>query len=171
LKRDGRLNGHRRKVKKPVKRRKKKTSDPAKRNIRQLAKEIGQSRQTLYTWEKEGCPLDQGAEAVKEWRNKHKSNGHDASEHTLLLQVRARKLAAEAEAQESDNLRRKGQMYSRDQVELNAVEMTSMIRNRLESVPNEIVQELPIDIRPTVLELLENRVYLILTEMSQWRLA
>jgi len=156
--------------KKGPKLRPKKDKQPAVRNIRKLALDLGTSRQTLYTWQKEGCPLDQGLEAVKEWRNKHKTNGEEATHYARLQAAKERKLLAEALAKETENLRRAGQYYRAEDVELAAIELTSIIRNRLEAAPNEIVQELPVEVRQTILELLQNKVHLILTEMSSWRL-
>lgn len=167
-----------------------KKADELRRTLRQLDRIVGQttvdsiaadlgvSRQTVQEWFRRGCPRD-SAEAVKEWRDKNiqaRKGGPQAGE-VAGGSLQERKTLAEI-AKIDEEVRRKrlqndeleGELVYREAVELDAAEMTGMIRARLESIPQELESEWPAEFRALITERLQDRVRLILTEMSHWKL-
>jgi phage terminase Nu1 subunit (DNA packaging protein) len=138
------------------------------RNIARLAMEIGVSRQTLYTWGNEGCPLDDGVDAIREWRTEHHPPPRAIADQAKL--ARARLADAQAYAQEQKNLERDGQLLDAEDANLAVSELCNLIRARLEAIPNDLQTEWPPEVRQQVTERLSDKIHLILTEMSQWRL-
>lgn len=53
-----------------------------------LAAEIGVSRQSLYDWHREGCPIHAGVEAIRRWHrnNKRLTHGNREMRRSKLLE-------------------------------------------------------------------------------------
>jgi phage terminase Nu1 subunit (DNA packaging protein) len=85
-------------------------------------------------------------------------------------QARIRKLNAEAEARELKNAQLRGELYEAAEVERQVAELTSRIRLRLESIPGELQTEWPAELQAVVTQRMSDKLHLILTEMSHWRL-
>ncbi len=138
------------------------------RNVARLAMELAVSRQTLYTWEKEGCPLVEGVEAVREWRSIHKS--HESS--TLKQQqemARLRKWEADARAIELDNMEREGMLVPRDEVVAEFAEILIHAKALIESMVDEVCKEVPQMLRVTVRTIVREAVDRFFRKLSQWR--
>ncbi len=155
---------------KPTGQRKRKPAKPPRLNIVQLSKDTGLSRPTLYKWKAEGCPLEQGAEAILAWRDQNHPEPEKSQHYDRLLLARARKEEARALAEEQDNLRRTGKTMLVETAERYLASLANVVRTRIESWPEKAIEEVPIEQRPAVLESLNNQVYLLLTELSQCQL-
>src|SRR4051812_4925756 len=86
-------------------------------------------------------------------------------------QARIRKLNAEAEAKELKNAQSRGELYPAEDVERDVAELTSLIRCRLESIPDELHTEWPLELRQEVTQRMRDKLHLILTSMANWRLS
>jgi phage terminase Nu1 subunit (DNA packaging protein) len=86
-------------------------------------------------------------------------------------QARIRKLNAEAEARELKNAQIRGELYAAEDVERDTAELTSLIRCRLESIPDELHTEWPLEFRQEVTQRMRDKIALILTSMAAWRLS
>ena len=152
-----------------------------------IAKRLGITAATLAYYRKRGCRAKSVA-GVAAWREANvakngpptlrdrakgvrpKTEG-DAGLSIEELRAKIRKLTAEAEERELKNAQRRGELYEADDVERDVAELTGMIRTRLESIPDELTQELPPEIRQTATQLWKDRINLILTAMAHWRLS
>src|SRR5262245_35605022 len=139
-----------------------------------LAAEVGVARQTLHDWEAEGCPMD-SADAIREWRANHKLPRRGVAlepGETLqgrLLEAQIWKHSEDARNRKMKNDQLAGQLYDAQEVERNVAELTSVIRARLESIPDELGTEFPAELRLQLRQRLEDHIRLILTQMSQWQ--
>ncbi len=136
----------------------------APRNIARLAMEVGVSRQTLYTWKDEGCPVDNGADAVREWRTHHHPPPTSGSELTKL--ARARLIDAQSYAQEQKNLERDGELVDRETVAQIMVLAASIYTSRAEQLADEARKELPIECREQVAQRIDGLVFMHLKELA-----
>jgi phage terminase Nu1 subunit (DNA packaging protein) len=134
------------------------------RNIARLAMEVGVSRQTLYTWLDEGCPVDRGANAVREWRLTYHPPPSSGSELTKL--ARARLIDAQSYAQEQKNLERDGELIAKESVAEQLVLAAAIYTARSEQLIDEIRKELPAESRESVAQRVDGLVFLALKELS-----
>lgn len=151
-----------------------------------LAIAAGINYRTLLGYRHRGCTA-RTVEEIHAWREENvgygrptigeRMNGSDKKrdrdddgldEEKLRQQIR--KLDAEAREKELDVAEREGKLLNADDVELNVGELISMIRARIESIPNELETEWPPEVRAFVTERLSEKLKLILTSMSQWRM-
>jgi phage terminase Nu1 subunit (DNA packaging protein) len=147
-----------------------KTKKPKLPTLDELAAHFGKSRQTIMEWRRRGCPVGTIAE-VERWRNENVKP--QASSDSLSRRERIeklKKLRAERKERERKNRVAEGELYPREDVDLAVSELCGLVRSRLESIPQELESEWPADVRAIVTERLRDRLYLILMEMSQWRL-
>ena len=138
------------------------------RNIARLAMEVGVSRQTLYTWLDEGCPVERGADAVREWRATHHPPPSSASELTKL--ARARLIDAQSYAQEQKNLERDGELWAAEDVRLAWRQAMGILRSRFEDMPESQSSDLPIEMRDANTERAREMLFLALRELEGTRL-
>ena len=145
-------------------------------SITELAAAIGVSRQQLHGYIKRGCPTD-SPEAVRAWRldnvQRRRGVSPEAGEslQAKLLQAQIDKATQEARAKRLKNDLLSGQLYDAQDVERDVAELTGLIRSRLEAIPDELVMEFAPEHRATYQQRLEEKIRLVLTEMSQWRLS
>lgn len=149
-----------------------------------IAAAIGVSVQSLATWEREGAPvaeivnetLEDAVEYLKDWRDTHKRprfnnvTSADGGLEEQLLAAQVREKNAAADAKEIANVKRRGELYEADDVNLQVAELCGMIRSELQSIPQQLENEWPAEVRGLVTETMAERIHLILTRMSQWRL-
>lgn len=155
--------------------------------LEDIADELGISRVTYHAWLRRGCPRGSAA-AAQEWRDNNiqprmggpKTNARQAGgtvqEAILLGQAVKLKEDARGKKLKNDMLERK--LVYRDEASLEVTELVNMIRTRLESAPDEIISDIPSKIRDEselerireiALERMKDKVFLILTELSQWK--
>ena len=143
---------------------------------KELAAAVGVSRSTLDDWRKEGCPMTT-PEAVKAWRKDHKLPRRgvkpvgDGSMQDQLLAAQVAKVQEETRNKKMKNDMLAGKLYDADDVERDVGELTSMIRARLESVPDELSMEFPEEVRLSLTQRLKDKIDQILTTMSNFRLS
>jgi hypothetical protein len=133
------------------------------------------SRQQLSRYKREGCPMTT-PEAVQAWRQAHKLSRKgvvltaDESLQERYVKSQIAKNEAEAESKRLRNAKTKSELYDASEVERCVGELTSMIRGRLESIPSELETEWPLEVRALVTQRMADKIHLILTQMSAWRL-
>lgn len=153
---------------------------------KELAEALGVSRVALNQWEREGAPVESVLErpveeavaALKGWRATHKrprfrdsvEPDADGDLQQQLLAAQVREKNAAAAEKEIKNAIRLGELYDAQDVELQVSELCGLIRTRLESIPSELESEWPAEVRAQVTQRMADKIHLILTEMSQWRL-
>ena len=129
--------------------------------------QVGVSRQTLYTWQKEGCPLAKGADAVRDWRAKNK-----AAETSSIKQqqemARLRKWEADARAQELDNMKEEGELVSRADVVSEFAEVLLYAKAGLEALADEIAKETPQKLRVKLRKVAKHATDRFLLKLSTW---
>jgi phage terminase Nu1 subunit (DNA packaging protein) len=132
----------------------------------------------LSRYRRDGCPISEltTAAEVQAWRQSHKlarkgvvlDAGDSLQERYIKSQIA--KNEAEAEAKRLRNAKTKSELYDATEVERCVAELTSMIRCRLEAIPNELQTEWPLELRSLVTQRMADKIHAILTEMSSWRL-
>jgi len=156
---------------------------------KQIAQALGMTDAALRYYRGRGCAATTPA-GVKKWRDKNiagngpptlaeRAKGGKPKRATLPaepleieeLRAKVRKLTAEAEERELKIAQRRGELYEAADVESDVSELTGMIRARLESIPDELHQEWPPELREQVTARMKERIYLILTAMAQWSLS
>lgn len=86
----------------------------------------------------------------------------------IAATARALKLREEHRKLKLHNDVLEGKLVHREDVERCATELTLKISRRLQDFPAEIEQQLPVDVRATVVEDLASAIRLLLLEMSRW---
>lgn len=145
--------------------------EPESLTVVALAAHYGVSRQTIYNWRDAGCPIGAGLPEIDAWLDANRSpelSGLDLKEAKLRGQVF--KLQEEIREKRLDNDKKEGLLYEAKLVEQNVAELTGMIRHRMETIADELETEWPPEVRQVVTERLRDKIHLILTEMSQWRM-
>lgn len=121
--------------------------------------------------------MDGSIEDVQAWRKNHKlprrgvKRVGDGSMQDQLLAAQITKVEEEARHKRMKNDELAGKLYNADDVERDVAELTSYIRCRLEDIPDELSMEFPENIRWQLTLRLKDRIALILTKMSQFRLS
>ena len=133
--------------------------------IGELAGKVGVSRQTLYSWEKTGCPIREGEAAVREWMRVNKP-AESANIHQRLLESKLAKTAAEAERVELENAVTKGRYVERDAVERFLTQFVASVRAQVESWPELVILEIPGEYRVSVYGILTEQVRMLLTQLA-----
>ncbi len=155
------------------------TTEPNDATVTALAKAVGVSRRTIYAWFNEGCPRTL-ADALRLWRrgNKMPANGNEAATSgdadglslaEMERQVKIRKWIAAARSQELKNAETEGRIIDRADACLEFSELVNLIRHEIESWPDLIAPELPVDCRVQVTELLRDRAHQLLIRMAGFR--
>lgn len=140
------------------------------RNIAALSRELKVSRQTLYTWEKHGCPLDSGADAIRAWhREKYGEDDGDAPLSDQLTRRKIRKTEAEAYRVELDNQEREGELVPRDDIIQEFAQILTEAKQVLDALPDDMAKEMPQEIRVTVYEIAKNAVDRFYRKLAAWR--
>jgi hypothetical protein len=147
--------------------------------VKQLVEEFGVSRQTIYNDESEGMPSGTIEEA-RAWRAVHRKarvggpGSLDSVDDDKLkierLKAEVYKLREDGRGKAHKNDLNEGKVVPLDDVQSQVSELVLMIKHRLEAIPDEVAPEFGPDIRGKVVELLKEKLYLILTQMSQWEL-
>lgn len=155
-------------------------------SVEKLAKAFECSPQTVRGYVRRGMPTS-SVKKAHEWvsqnvnknigqptqgeRAKGQTRSRDIDELEIdELREKIRKLAAEADAKELKNAQVRGELYNAADVERNVAELTGLIRVRLESIPDEIEMDIAPEQRAQLKQRWIEKVRLILTEMSQFRL-
>lgn len=153
---------------------------------KELAAALGLQPSALTHWKNDGAPVEEWlewslSEAValaQEWRNNSRREYNrekldpdaDGSLSQQLLAAKVRDTNAAARKKEIENQVREGLLYEAESVEQQVAELTGMIRHRMETIADELETEWPPEVRQVVTERLRDKIHLILTEMSQWRM-
>jgi phage terminase Nu1 subunit (DNA packaging protein) len=138
------------------------------RNIARLAREVGKSRQTLYTWAEEGCPLDRGADAVRQWAQKHKSRDADNVNDRIKL-AKARKIEAEAYRIELETAKIEGEIIETDVILREVSQALSTVRSELGDIPDQVIIDVPEDCRAIVHDRVGHYIWIALKRLSSTR--
>ena len=144
-------------------------------NIFDLSRKLRVSRQTLYNWRDEGCPLDEGEEAVMAWVAARKQLKEQESEEAddlkeRKLRAECAKLEAEAEAKELKNAIARGEVMNTDTTMQAVRSMIAVVKIRFEDIPLRLQMEFPPDSRDYWTERLADEIRLALVEMSQQKI-
>ncbi len=147
-----------------------------------IAAELGITYHTLRSYRRRGCTAETAGE-VAAWRDENigygrptlgeRKNGSFKDGQDLDEQEQRAKIAAKEEEARHRRIQNdilEAKLYDADDVEQSVAELTSLIRHRIETIPDELQTELPPEIRLAITERLRDKIYLILTEMSQWKL-
>jgi phage terminase Nu1 subunit (DNA packaging protein) len=124
--------------------------------IKELAARLDVSRSTLHQWREAGCNLAWSVPQIRAWRAQNrnvKNSGPLVGLREQLLREQIRKAAAAADAQEMANSEAAGRLVDAEDVALDVAEILSVLRCRMEEFPESLMMELPIEVRPVVLEL------------------
>jgi phage terminase Nu1 subunit (DNA packaging protein) len=136
-----------------------------------IAKHFDVSRQTIYTWRKEGMPVSDDLPVLESWVAQHKPG--DADDDDLQIQrlkAEIHKLKQDGRGKELKNDVLEGKLVPLDSVLTQVSELTLRVKHRLEAIPDEAASEFPPEIRAIAVELMRDKIFLVLTEMSQWQL-
>lgn len=142
------------------------------------------SEKTLRDWWARGCPKDASVEETLAWRDEHipprvggpgsrsvgEDDGDDENLQIQRLKAEIHKLKQDGRGKELKNDVFEGKLVPLDDVLSQVSELVLRVKHRLESVPDEVAPEFSPDVRGKVVELLKEKIFLLLTEMSQWRL-
>jgi len=107
-------------------------------------------------------------EAIQAWRENTFAKAEDGNDTPELVRARAEQLAESTRGRRLKNDALEGKLLPADLVERSAAELTGRIRTRLEAIPDETEMMFPVDLRLDIKTELENKIYAILLEMSQW---
>lgn len=152
-----------------------------------MAREIGVSERTLFTWKGEGCPTDAGVDAIRDWRteNKHPRKGgigkRTPGERLALAELdeaeqraRVRKLEEMALYLQLKNDDREKDLIDGDEVRRQYAEILEVLHRTLEPMPEEFAASLPADwpasLRAMITERMRDKVELILRQADSTKI-
>lgn len=133
--------------------------------ITQLASEVGVSRTSLYSWEKLGCPIRDGKEAVLAWMAENRPD--ELNIHEQIARAKLVKLQAEGERIELENGVACGRLVDRDAVERWLCSFVATTRGIIEGWPEQIIGEMPGDVRVVVNDIAREQSRLLLVRLSE----
>jgi phage terminase Nu1 subunit (DNA packaging protein) len=133
----------------------------------ELAETFGIARSTLYTWKAAGCPIDQGEEAITAWLQEHRPEEESLAK--LIQRAKLAQIEENTRAARLKNDTEEKRLVDLTDVQTEVSELVLMVKTRLEQIPNDLIGEMPADVRAKVHEIATTRIELTLTEMSQWR--
>jgi phage terminase Nu1 subunit (DNA packaging protein) len=154
----------------------------AKLSARETAAACKVSINTLRDWWARGAPRDGSPDELQAWRDEHipprlggpgsRQATDDDDENLQIQRLKAEihKLKQDGRGKELKNDVFEGKLVPLDDVLSQVSELVLKVKFRLESVPDEVAPEFSPDVRGKVVELLKEKVFLLLTEMSQWQL-
>jgi phage terminase Nu1 subunit (DNA packaging protein) len=152
-------------------------------SVAELASSFGRSEQSINGYKRRGMPCH-SFEAAAAWIDENiagngpptigeRSNGGRRTPRGLdetEQRARIRKLNAEAAGRELKNAEAEGRLVDADDVVRQVACMFSVMRGRMEDLPDEVIKEIPDAMRGTVGEAVARNVYLALKEMSSTRI-
>lgn len=133
--------------------------------IAELAEKLNVSRQTLYTWEKLGCPIREGEGPALAWMAENKPEGSTPI-HQQLLEAKLAKTRAEAVRVDLENRVSKGEVVNRVAVERFLTQFVNATRALIEDWPESIILEIPGEHRIVVFDLLQEQVRQLLNRLA-----
>ncbi len=135
---------------------------------KELAEALGVSVRTVGYWRQQGCPRNSLA-AARKWvaENIAQPNPGQTTDEPLLA-LKRKKLHEEIEEKKFKNELRKSRHVLREDAEHAIAELCVHIKNRLESIPDEIEMDIPRAVRAAVTRAVANKIRLVLIEMSRW---
>lgn len=151
-------------------------------SARETAAACDVSINTLRDWWARGAPRGGTPDELKAWRDEHiaprlggpnRKGTEDTGDDNLQIQrlkAEIYKLKQDGRGKALKNDVSEGKLVPLDAVLSQVSELVLRVKHRLESVPDEIAPEFSPDVRGQVVEMLKDKIYLLLTEMSQWRL-
>jgi phage terminase Nu1 subunit (DNA packaging protein) len=135
-----------------------------------LADHFRVSRQTIYNWQKAGCPVDGGIAAIEAWlADNRPSEESSGSLREQKLRSQIEKLREEVEEKRIKNARERGELVSRDEIVQEFAEFLSQAAPLLEAFVDEVSKAAPQELRVTVHEIAQHHVYLFKRKLSAWR--
>lgn len=140
-----------------------------------VALALGVSERTVYTYLKRGAPGEKGGvydvEAIDAWRRANMAERSQVAKSDLqeaLKRAELEKTLEQAREKRLKNDLLEGQLVYRDEVIQVWNENLRRIVSRFESFAEECSIVLPADIRQQVTHEIDNKVHLMLKEMSTW---
>jgi len=109
-----------------------------------------------------------GRKSVREREDEDDEEPNDLDRQEQLAKIEAKQEEARHRRIQNDIL--EGETGYRAAFEQGASELVNLIRARLELIPDECSAEAPAEFRIQERERLADKIHLILTEMSQWKL-
>jgi len=151
-----------------------------------LADALGVTPRTIAEYIRRGCPTSSVKEA-KAWRQRNIAAHHpptigeraagkppaSADRQELkrrLSRAKIRRDDAIAESLRLKNAETRGELVNADEVEHEVAELTGLIRLRLESWPQELQTEWPLELQQLVTDRLADKVRALLIELAGIRL-
>jgi hypothetical protein len=156
----------------PKKPAKKQRRAAAPKNLADFALQVGVSKRTLEDYFARGCPRGSVAE-VQQWRADNLAKravvpppGETAG--PSLADLQRAKCAEEVRAKRLKNDLAEGQLLRRDAADRVLAELCLRVKARLEALPDELEMLLPADVRSVVKRDIDDKLRLVLKEMSAW---
>jgi phage terminase Nu1 subunit (DNA packaging protein) len=132
-----------------------------------LSKHYEVSRQTIYNWQKAGCPLD-SIDAIDAWRKEHQQPTNVGSLSEQLYREKIRKTREEADRTALENRKSRGELLDAYVVNQWIAGHVIRLKERLQTVPIEFATELPGEMRGTGHEVASRFIDRLLNELASW---
>jgi len=143
-------------------------------NVSALARECRCHPNTLYRYQSEGCPIEEGADAIKAWlalREEQKrassAEASDLQERKLLAECA--KLEADAESKELKNSIARGEVINTDEANEELAERLIHAKAMLESMVDDIAKECPQELRVKVREIAKHAADRFYRKVANWK--
>lgn len=132
-----------------------------------IAEHLGVSRQTIYTWRKEGMPVGDDMAVLESWvADNHPPEDAEESLARQTAKAKLAKLNEEIREKSLANRMREGELVSREAVERWLSSHASESRQIIQIWPAEVVSEMPGEVRLQVSDILEEKVRLLLLRLA-----